>query len=141
VYRQQKELNPMTRLMIAVTVTLWTLSPAAATLTPRNDRSPFSIVQLPERTKKPSAPRPHSGFRIVDGTEVLLNGRRCQYEDVPAHAVVILLEVAPDNRTVIRVHFQTRNNPPPNRPRKSGSIQDFTDQHRMQHLVKPGGKE
>jgi hypothetical protein len=49
-----------------------------------------------------------SEFVVTDRTEVLLNGKPCRYADVPGHATIVRMEVAADNKTVLRIHFQTR---------------------------------
>jgi hypothetical protein len=46
------------------------------------------------------------GLEINDDTEILLDGKPCKYEDVPAGAEIVLLAVARDGRTVLKIHFR-----------------------------------
>jgi hypothetical protein len=46
-------------------------------------------------------------FVITRETEVRLDGRRCEYEEVPEDAVITAAEVGPDRRTFLRVHFRS----------------------------------
>jgi hypothetical protein len=59
-------------------------------------------THLVERTE------PGSGFNVTEQTEVFLNGQPCHYEDVPADASVVRMQVGADKKTVIRIHFRTR---------------------------------
>ncbi|MCC6420198.1 MAG: hypothetical protein IT429_18340 [Gemmataceae bacterium] len=53
-------------------------------------------------------PGPNDELQITDETRVLLNGRPCRYRDVPAGAIVIGVELAADQRTVLTIQFRTR---------------------------------
>jgi hypothetical protein len=39
---------------------------------------------------------------------VQLDGRPCKYADVPSDAVVVLVELAADGKTVLKAHFRSR---------------------------------
>jgi hypothetical protein len=45
-------------------------------------------------------------FQVTAETEVRLNGRPCQYGEIPAGARIRHLEVGPDGQTILRVDFQ-----------------------------------
>jgi hypothetical protein len=61
----------------------------------------------PQSTQRESTRKQESAFVITDQTAVYLNGRTCRYRDVPNQAHIVSLEVAPDRKTVLKVHFQT----------------------------------
>jgi hypothetical protein len=45
-------------------------------------------------------------FIVTERTEVLLNGERCRYEEIPGHASIVRMEVAADRKTVLKIHFR-----------------------------------
>lgn len=47
-------------------------------------------------------------LQVTRATAVLVDGRECAYRNVPPGATVVLIEVAPDRRTVLRIEFRTR---------------------------------
>lgn len=105
----------MTRLTLALAVWISLVSVVSASLTPRKERSPFSkeISQvltcsfLSEAPEQPTGAEAKSEFILTHRTEVLLNGKRCKYEEVPDHARIVKMEVAEDEKTVLRIHFRT----------------------------------
>lgn len=54
----------------------------------------------------PPTPAPPTQLALSDDTEVLLDGRRCTYKDIPANAVISRLEVDPDRKTLRRIEFK-----------------------------------
>jgi hypothetical protein len=54
-----------------------------------------------------AGPESRSEFVMTDQTEVLLNGKPCKYAEVPGHASIVRMELAADNKTVLKVHFRT----------------------------------
>jgi hypothetical protein len=98
----------MDRVILATAVFFSLISTATAALSPRKDEPRPAGALFLHRTEKPTPPGQVGQFRITRSTEILLNGRPCRYEDVPTHATVIRLEVEPDGKTAIRVHFRTR---------------------------------
>jgi hypothetical protein len=46
-------------------------------------------------------------FVLTKETEVLLDGKPCKYEDIPANASILKMEVAADRKTVLRVQFRS----------------------------------
>ena len=82
---------------LALLLTLWfaTIGPPRPSLAP----------PLPEPAPKQEAPTQH--FIITDATEVLLDGAPVQLANVPATAVIVELNVAPDGKTILRIAFRS----------------------------------
>jgi hypothetical protein len=105
----------MARLLIALLVVFGVLSAATASMVPPKGGSVLDTGLL-ARTKAlpPSVVRQATGrgereeFLLTEDSEVLLDGRACKYKEVPANVSIIRLEVGPDNRTILKVHFRTR---------------------------------
>lgn len=67
--------------------------------------------------QKPLAPRTLPGlekriqgkseFAVTGATEVLLNGRPCQFKQIPSSASIIRMEVDADGKTILRIHFRS----------------------------------
>ncbi|MBX9582894.1 MAG: hypothetical protein K2X87_21510 [Gemmataceae bacterium] len=102
----------MTRLTGAVAAMLLVLSPATATLdrAPRFSERPevprlaLGKKPTPDTTEIPPPPE----AQLTTETEVLLDGQKCRYRDVPSTAAVVRMVVAPDGLTITRVEFRTR---------------------------------
>jgi hypothetical protein len=77
-------------------------APNRALLPPGSSLSPGKMPEL-AATRGPTGP-----FLLTDQTEVLLDGRPCRYQDVPAGASIVGMDVAADKRTVLKVHFRTK---------------------------------
>jgi hypothetical protein len=45
---------------------------------------------------------------VTDRTEILLDGKPCKYEAIPATASIVRMEVAADKKTVLKIHFRRR---------------------------------
>jgi hypothetical protein len=104
----------MIRLTIALTVALSLVSPAFASLSQRSPGLPLSMERqqgqawkiealVPARSSEPGIP---TDYVMTAETEVLLNGKPCKYSAVPANASIVLMEVAADRKTVLKVHFR-----------------------------------
>ncbi len=106
----------MTRLILVLATWMSAAAVASATVTPRQplSRLGYEGLQLagtaqPTRVEAAEAARAaESPFALTDQSEVLLNGKPCRYEDVPAHATIHLLELAADRHTILRIHFRTQ---------------------------------
>src|SRR5262245_54136509 len=101
----------MTRLTGAVVALLCLLSPAAASLDRKKtiDRQVDMKLGLPKgfppnTTEVP----PPAEAQLTTETEVYLDGRKCQYKDVPATASVTRMVLAQDGRTITRIEFRTK---------------------------------
>jgi hypothetical protein len=106
----------MMRLILALTITLsLTASTRASLAPPRELRFGHRYASL--QLSQPLPPGPHQPaadqegspeFLITARTEVLLDGKACRYELIPGHARIVRLELAADNKTVVKIHFRTR---------------------------------
>ena len=52
-----------------------------------------------------------SDYVVTEETEVLLNGKPCRYKDVPDTATILRMELGPDNKTVLKIHFRAATSP------------------------------
>lgn len=105
----------MTRLTMALVVTLACLSSARASLSTRKDVAldkgvPPALRRtlVPEVKPVKPAAEEEQEFVIDDDTEIKLDGRACEYKDVPGNAGIILVDVAADKKTVLKIHFQSK---------------------------------
>ena len=108
----------MIRLTIALAVWIGLVSVAPASLAPRREprigngllaqasRRSTQVVQQPARKAARAEAQPE--YVLTQETEVLLDGKPCKYEDVPATASIVKMEVAADRKTVLRVRFRSR---------------------------------
>src|SRR5437588_8886724 len=101
----------MTRLTMVLVAFCLCLTSARGSLTPTKERSPFAKPpkSAPEKKADPEA---DPGLVISDETEVQLDGRACKYEDIPETAEVVLLELAKDQKAVLKIHFRTKKAEP-----------------------------
>jgi hypothetical protein len=110
----------MLRLTLALAVWISLVPVASASLAPRREpRNPgYSLLaaqasRRPARAVKPEAERKAARgeaqleFVLTKETEVLLDGKPCKYEDIPANASILKMEVAADRKTVLRVQFRS----------------------------------
>jgi hypothetical protein len=105
----------MTRLTLALAVWISLVAAASASLAPRKDRPPVGPDAPPVLADKLSAPASRqaaggglaSEYAVTERTEILLDGKPCRYEDVPEQARITKMEVAPDRKTVLRIHFRS----------------------------------
>jgi hypothetical protein len=106
----------MARLTLALAAWISLVSVASASLTPRREflvlGEEVSQVQAPKllarATGRVAERGANSEFVLTSETEILLNGKPCRYEAVPKNASIVLMEVAEDKRTVLKIHFRTR---------------------------------
>ena len=57
--------------------------------------------------KKARPPAEEADFSINATSDVKLNGRKCAFKEVPADAFITYIEVDPDTKAILRVHFST----------------------------------
>ena len=98
----------MARLTMALVLTLSFLPPAIASVTPRAERSKLGSQAAPGLLKEKAPPDKDEGLVITEKTEVKLDGKSCQYEQVPNGADIVLLEVAADKKVILRIHFRSK---------------------------------
>jgi hypothetical protein len=53
-------------------------------------------------------PDPKRELVITEETEIMLDGRACGFDQIPAGADIILLDVAADRSVVRKIHFKSR---------------------------------
>jgi hypothetical protein len=116
----------MTRLTLTLAVWIGLMTAAAsASLSPRKDSLLLDREAPPARVAAPpahvAAPPAHVAappaqptgqgarpeFALTEQTTVLLDGKPCRYQDVPANARIVHMEVAADRTTVLTIHFRT----------------------------------
>jgi hypothetical protein len=83
---------------LALILTLW----FATVAPPRPSLAPPPREPAP---KQEASAGQH--FVITDATVVLLDGAPCQLADVPATAVIVELNVAPDGKTLLKIGFRS----------------------------------
>jgi hypothetical protein len=109
----------MIRLTIALAVWICLVSVAPASPAPRREprigdsllaqasrRSTQAVQQQAARKAAGAEVQPE--YVLTQETEILLDGKPCKYEDVPATASIVKMEVAADRKTVLRVRFRSR---------------------------------
>ena len=100
----------MFRLLLALVVVLGCVPVAPAMFAPEDGAAPGKDLsrqlQLAARAPEPTLP-----LVITGDTEIKVDGRACRLEQVPAGAVIILLDVGADRTVIQRIHFQTRKCP------------------------------
>jgi hypothetical protein len=105
----------MSRVMVALAVWMASASLVSASLAPPKDRlrsankvPPTQVSKLVPAVREALAgPEMSPEFLLTDRTEVRLNGKPCKYEAIPHHATIVLMEVAMDNKTILKIHFRT----------------------------------
>jgi hypothetical protein len=111
----------MTRLTLALAAWISFVSAIPASLTPRTESPLAARKALPALAKGVSQVQAvklsasvseqawgETPFVLTSGTEILLNGKPCSYEEIPGHASIVRMEVAADKKTVLKIHFRTR---------------------------------
>jgi hypothetical protein len=110
----------MIRLALALAVWVGFVTAAPAVLAPRKDgllfgkEAPHSqAAKAPKSALAVVATRAQSSdYVVTEETEVLLNGKPCRYNEVPNSATILRMELGPDNRTVLKLHFRAGKAPP-----------------------------
>ncbi|HWG46417.1 MAG TPA: hypothetical protein VN688_26890 [Gemmataceae bacterium] len=65
-----------------------------------------------------AAPKP--AYRITTATEILLNGQPCRYEEVPADAVILRMEITSStDKEILKLHFRSKIGPVKSIPRQA----------------------
>jgi hypothetical protein len=70
------------------------------------DRPPPEWRSAVASLTAPSRPRPAVEAQVTEESEVYLDGRRCEFKDVPDGSVIEKLVLAEDGRTVLRIDFR-----------------------------------
>lgn len=110
----------MIRLALALAVWVGFVTAVPATVAVRKD-GPLFEKELPnfQAAKVPAAAlavvaerSQGADYVVTEETEVLLNGKPCRYNEVPNSATILRMELGPDNKTVLKIHFRTTTSPP-----------------------------
>jgi hypothetical protein len=105
----------MIRLTLALALWISLVSVASASLTARKELPTVGNVVGPGRAAKfgvdardqATKLSTRSEFVLTEQTEILLNGKPCGYDQVPADARIVRMELAADQKTVRAIHFRT----------------------------------
>jgi len=106
----------MVRLTLALAFWMGLVSTIPASLTPRKEASSIgTAVQLgktPQIATQAGAETVELGktseFVLTEQTEILLDGEISRYEQIPAAASIVKMELEADKLTVRKIHFRTR---------------------------------
>jgi hypothetical protein len=80
---------------------------SAMVAAPRGD--PGAGRDLAREVRRASrAPEAKRDLVITSETEILLDGRACTFDQIPAGADIILIDVAADRGFVRKIHFRSR---------------------------------
>jgi hypothetical protein len=92
---------------LAALLGLSLLAPAAsASLERQNVLGPTPIEHRPVLAKRVAArPRPAVEAQVTEESEVYLDGRRCEFKDVPDGSVIEKLVLGGDGKTALRIEF------------------------------------
>jgi hypothetical protein len=101
---------PRRMLILGALLGLWNFTAAvlAQQGASRNSSRQPAVSQWAEGKNKAPAPGDDHEFVITAKTEIKLDGKDCKYEDVPDDAEIVLLEVAADRRTILIIHFESK---------------------------------
>lgn len=106
----------MNRVAGAVFAVSMLVSPASASLSrltpvdgPDGRRELRAAVLPPRAEPKPQADAEEAPeLELTSDTKVYLDGKQCEYKDVPATASISRIDLAKNRKTVIRIDFQSR---------------------------------
>ncbi len=104
----------MIRLALALAVWVGLVTAAPASLAARKDgplfgkEAPhFQTAKAPKAALAVVESRAQApDYVVTEETEVLVNGKPCRYSEVPSDASILRMELGPDNRTVLKIHFR-----------------------------------
>jgi hypothetical protein len=71
-----------------------------------NTTMSVAAATIAQSSHRPAAPSVR--LNVTAQSCVVLDGRSCRYEEVPANAVVTFAEVASDRTTVLAIHFRSQ---------------------------------
>jgi hypothetical protein len=105
----------MIRLTLTLAVWMVLVPVASASVTPRSERPAYDNPALRNLAVKPRgevlrslpAKETTQDFTLTEQTEVLLDGKPCRFQDLPAQATIVGMEVAADRKTVLKVRFRS----------------------------------
>jgi hypothetical protein len=105
----------MTRLLLTLAITIGLVPSLLGAVSPQKDRSIFdpeatdAAVRLSSlNLSQVAGPASKSDYVMTDRTEVFLDGQPCAYERVPSQARIVKIDVAANQRTVLKIYFKTQ---------------------------------
>jgi hypothetical protein len=106
----------MYRVAGAVVAVSMLVAPASASLSrlapidgPDDRRELRAAVLPPKAEPKPQADAGDSPeLELTADTQVYLDGKRCEYKDVPATAAITRIDLAKNKKTVVRIEFESK---------------------------------
>ena len=99
----------MIRCVLTLLTSIALLPSANAMVTPHKDFSPLREKDYHPFVKPVVARVQDRPYKITEQTEVLLDGRKCSYQEVPNTAKIIFMELDSEmSRGILRIHFQSR---------------------------------
>jgi hypothetical protein len=104
-----------TRLLLTLAITIGFVPAVLGAVSLKKDRS----VLDPESTdvaarlsslnlSQAAGPASKSDYVMTDRTEVFVDGQPCAYERVPPQARIVKIDVAANQRTVLKIYFKTQ---------------------------------
>jgi hypothetical protein len=72
-----------------------------------HDRPPVELRTALGKRADPARPRPAVEAQVTEESEVYLDGRRCEFKEVPDGSVIEKLVLEEDGRTVLRIEFRS----------------------------------
>jgi hypothetical protein len=109
----------MMRLMLIFVCIVGAVPPALAHVVRQDPLA--SRKRLPVEAFRPlvvETPKP--AYRITAETKILLNGQPCRYEEVPADAVILRMEIASTtNKDILKLYFRSKMGPVKRMPRQA----------------------
>jgi hypothetical protein len=101
----------MSRVVVLVAL-VWCLAPALAGASTGKEapgREPKKGTESRKAEPKPEKPQEEAEeYVLTEKSEIKFNGRPCKFEQVPDKATIVLLEVAEDGKTILRIHFEKK---------------------------------
>lgn len=98
----------MIRCLTTLLVSMLFLSPLHASLDRRERPAGNKAISLKALSFLSDRAAKNDEFRITAGTEVLLDGKPCRYNQVPDGATIVLLEtVTNESKEISRIHFRS----------------------------------
>src|SRR5262249_5671678 len=94
---------------LLLALTCFSTATSARTLDPKTPPSPPRPDVESVRRAQPGATTPPAAgeLRLTERTQVLLDGRPCEYKAVPPGAAIVRVEVAEDRCTILRIEFRS----------------------------------
>jgi hypothetical protein len=84
------------------------LSPLAAAPSQKKEQPAKPAQERPAAEQPKEVSPDESPFLLTKDADVRLDGRPWAFEAIPADAIIMNMQVGPDRRTIVRVHFRSK---------------------------------